>query len=563
MRPHDAFIALALFAAVVSLYARTIRFDYVLYDDHDYVFEEPHMQGGLTAESFRWSLTAIKVANWHPLTLLSYLSDVSVFGVSAGAIHRTNFLLHALNTALLFALLKQLTGWTWRSAFVAALFGVHPLHVESVAWISERKDVLSTLFLFLATMAYVRYARTGRKRWYAATTACFVLGFFAKPMIVTLPGMLLLLDYWPLERLRTRAQLGRRVMEKWPLIALSIVFCLVTWWAQKIGGAIQPIDAVPMRQRLANAWVSYAAYLGKMLWPRGLAIPYPMRENLPAWKVAGAIFLIVALTVAAVELARRGRKYVAVGWFWYLGTLVPVIGIVQVGDQAMADRYSYVPLIGPFLIIAWGAIELTRRIGRIGATALAAAAVACLVALCLITWIQIGHWRDTNTLFTHSVTVNANNWLAWHQLGLYYVSRNQLDAADAMYQRALRLRPNSSVVNYNYANNLARQGRLDEAEAHFQRALKTHPDFARALNNYGNLLIRQNRLHDAFDRFSAAVAADPNFAEAHANLGWMLLGAGQIDNAEREFREAVRLKPGLREGERGLAKVAELRGSSD
>jgi Tfp pilus assembly protein PilF len=561
VRRREWLIALGLFAAVVFLYARTARFDYVLYDDHAYVFENARVARGLTSDNVRWALTSVHLANWHPLTTLSNLLDVSVFGLRPGPMHLENAVLHAANTALLFALLRTLTGSTWRSALVAGLFGVHPLHVESVAWISERKDVLSTLLLFLAIFAYARHVRASdaaaRKKWYAAVSVLFVLAFMAKSMVVTFPAMLLLLDYAVFDRIHSARDAGRRTVEKWPLIVLSLAGCAITLAAQRSGGALRTVEEFSLGHRLANALVSYVVYIAKMFWPARLAIPYPPREHIPVWQVFGAGIVLIALTLLALTAgARRGRRrYVAAGWLWFVGTLLPVIGIVQVGNQAMADRYTYLPLIGLLVIVVWGAAELSRW----SAAAMAVLAAGIVIALAASAWVQIGYWRDTRTLFTHSVDVDPSNWLGWHQLALYDVAHNDLDDADRMYERTLSLEPQSALVHTNYANNLMRQDRLADAEQHFRRALASRPQYVLALNNYGNLLIRQQRVPEAFEQFSRAVAADPTYAPAHANLGWMLLGFGQIDRAEAEFRESLRLDADLREGRRGMEKVMELR----
>ena len=420
-------VTVLLVVATLAVYAQVIRHDFVNFDDDKYVYENSHVRSGLTWKGIAWAFTTTVGGNWHPLTWLSHMLDCELFGLNAGYHHLVNVLLHILNSFLLLLVLEKMTGAFWRSATVAALFALHPLHVESVAWVAERKDVLSTLFFMLILWAYVPYAERPSRKRYGLICAFLVLGLMAKPMLVTVPFVLLLLDYWPLERLQldeskgsdgTRGRPGRSgggrkqaalrlIAEKVPLLALVAVSSAVTFVAQQRVGAMSMGTSVPLSGRIANALVSYFAYIGKMFWPSHLAVFYPYRHAVPAWEWAGAALLLVGLSIIVV-LAGQRRRYLSVGWFWYLGTLVPVIGLVQVGAQSMADRYTYVPLIGLFLIAVWGAADLTAVWSR-GRTGLRALSGVVIVGCMVATSFQVGTWKNGLTLFGHALKVTKAN----------------------------------------------------------------------------------------------------------------------------------------------------------
>ncbi len=477
-RLRDALVIASLVSAVLLIYGQTGGDDFISYDDPGYVTNNPSIRGGVTWESARWAFTSTYFYNWHPLTWLSYIVDYQLYGLSPRGYHLTNVLLHAANTLFLFLILRSMTGDVWPSVVVAALFGVHPLHVESVAWVSERKDVLSTLFWLLATGAYARYAATRSRMWYAAALGLFALGLTAKPMLVTLPFVLLLLDWWPLRRVElqfdgaTRKRAAGLVVEKAPFLLLSAISIAITVYAQSAGGAVAALEHFPLSARVGNALVSYVAYLEKTVWPVGLSVRYPHPGvALPLWKVLTAVFILLVVTAAAIRWW-RSRPYVVVGWFWYLGTLVPVIGLVQVGDQAMADRYTYVPLIGVFVIVAWGARDLAARRWRVRVAApwLAAAAV---IVLSIAAWSQAGYWRDSVTLYEHAASVVDGDPLLHYTLANELRERGRLGEAARHYEDALRFDPNYVAAHTNLGPILAQQGRFDDAITHYVAALRT------------------------------------------------------------------------------------------
>ncbi|MCY2988615.1 MAG: tetratricopeptide repeat protein [Planctomycetota bacterium] len=512
---QNAIICALLTAAVVGAYWPVGRNAFVMLDDGLYVFENPHVQQGLTWEGFRWALTTGHAGNWHPVTWFSHMTDCQIFGLNPAYHHGVSVLLHGVNSVLLYLVLKRMTRAVWRSAVVAALFALHPLHVESVAWAAERKDVLSTLFWILTLAAYVRYTAVPGWRSYGLVVVCFVLGLMAKPMLVTLPFVLLLLDYWPLRRLRPDAgggqaasptTLPRLILEKIPLLILSLASCLVTFAVQQRGGAVRAFEIIPPGMRLANALVAYAAYLGKMLWPSRLAVCYPY-ASITTWQWLAAGALLAVISLVAIGGAKR-RPYLAVGWLWYLGTLVPVIGLVQVGDQAMADRYTYVPLIGVFLMIVWTATDLTAD-GGWGRSLIRIALVPVLVGCLLLSLLQVSYWRNSLRLFEHAVQVTKDNAIAHCNLGFALHERRQLDQAIVHYREALRIEPGWAMVR----------------------------------NNLGAALATQGNAAEAVEQFRAALAAEPGDASTHGNLGRALSGCGQFDQALTHYREALRLAP--------------------
>jgi tetratricopeptide (TPR) repeat protein len=518
-------VVLALSALVLSLFWQAGEFAFVNIDDNQYVYKNPFVLQGLTKEGVAWAFTTFEAANWHPLSWLSHMADVELFGLDAGWHHRVNVLFHLLNTALLFLVLQSMTGGLWRSAFVAALFAAHPLHVESVAWVAERKDLLSALFWMLTMGAYLRYARSPGAGRYALVLACFAVGLMCKPMLVTLPFVLLLLDWWPLGRFGTvplsSKKVSRLVREKIPLLALSAASCAITYVAQVEGGAVKLLGFVPPGMRVSNAIVSYVKYLEKTFWPASLAVFYPhpgsLHAGIPAWQAAGAALLLSVLSYLALRQGSR-RPYLAVGWFWYLGTLVPVIGMVQVGGQALADRYTYVPLIGIFLIIAWG-VPAALGGWRIRRTVLAAAAGLALAALSAATWSQAGYWRDDVALFGRALRVTERNWLAWNNLGVAYEKAGRPDLAFAYYREAVRIRPDYSYAWYNLGSIYGNFGQQQEAIASYRETVKADPEFFEAWNNMGAAYSILGQFQEAVVSYREAVRVRPEYADAWYNLG--------------------------------------------
>jgi predicted negative regulator of RcsB-dependent stress response len=535
-RQRNLVIWLGLVLATAAVYWPVRHFGFVNYDDQSYVYENPHVQRGLSLEGIAWSFSTDSEANWHPLTWLSHMLDCQLFGLNAGGHHLVNLLFHLVSTLLLFHILSRMTAAPWRSAFVAALFALHPLHVESVAWIAERKDVLSALFWMLTMWAYVRYAETLHASrsslgvWYGLSLFFFTLGLMAKPMLVTLPFVLLLLDYWPLGRTRwtdsvtgekEKVTLGRLLLEKLPFFALTIVSCGLTLWAQRAGGAVESVEHLPISGRIANALVSYARYLGKAFWPDGLAVFYPF-EKLPLEGIMGAGAILLGVSIWAVWNVRRKPPFV-VGWLWYLGTLVPVIGLVQVGSQAMADRYSYLPLIGVFIMMAWSLPNSVMERPRL--RLLVAVAAVVLLSICaVLSRRQLSYWQNSITLFEHALAVTGPNDVAHLNLGNAFLTTGRIPDAIAHYEQALRVKP--AEAHGNIGSALMRLGRVQEAIGHFEQALLAKPDYAEAHYNLGLALAQLGNLSEAIKHWEQALQIKPDYAEAHYNLGGALWQTG-------------------------------------
>ena len=548
-------IAIALAAVTVAVYGPVGDHGFVDLDDPAYLAENPQVSSGLTWHGVRWAFTTLHEANWHPITWLSHMLDIQLFGMNPGWHHLTSLCMHIINTLLLLGLLHATTGMLARSAFVAAMFAVHPLHVESVAWAAERKDVLSTLFWMLTLWAYVVYVRQPRLRRYFAMLALFALGLMAKPMLVTLPFVLLLLDVWPLRRLpltaagsevaqppktpEGRSMALTLVMEKLPLFVLSAASSVVTYTAQQHGGALQSFDKFPLSLRTENALVSYVGYITKMLWPAGLAVIYPFPNRLPAWSVITSALLLIGISAVVIRLSRQ-HPCLPVGWLWFLGTLVPVIGLVQVGGQALADRYTYVPLIGLFIIAAWGIPDLLAR-WRFRGSILPAAAALLIWACAIVAWRQIHYWKDTMSLWSHAVEVTGDNYLARNNLASALAKQGNAAAAAAQYREVLRLRPDLEAAHNNMGVVLANLGSVNEAIVQYQEALRLKPGYVDAHNNLGVALATQGRLDEAIQHFSEAKRLNPANAEAHSNLGFVLAKQGNTRAAIIEFNEALRI----------------------
>jgi protein O-mannosyl-transferase len=449
--------------------------------------------------------------------------DCQLHGLSAGWHHFTNVLLHCLAVVLLFVALERMTGTLWRSAFVSAVFAVHPLHVESVAWIAERKDVLSALFFMLTLLAYLHYTRAPSIGRYLTVTLVFVLGLMSKPMLVTLPFVLLLLDYWPLGRFEgrtsnTRRQLFRLVLEKIPLLALSAVSSMVTFLAQR--GAIGWTEQLPVPERVTNAFVAYVVYIRQMFWPAGLAVFYPHPEHrLPVWELSLALIVLVGITAAAFVF-RKKAPYFVTGWLWYLGMLVPVIGLVQVGWQGHADRYTYLPQVGLYIAVTWSVTDLTRT-WRFQRIALGAAAVLIVGALSWRTWLQTSYWRNSETLFTHALAVTSNNDVALNNLGIIFLDKGQLDDAISKLQAAIDLRPENAPAHDNLAKALLKKGQVAEAMVHYRKFLELEPANVEARNTLGTALIQQGHVKEAIDQWQEALATQPENGNAASNLAWV------------------------------------------
>ncbi len=541
----------ALIAVCVMVYAPVGHFGFLpSWDDPDYVTDNPHVAQGLTWQGAAWAFTLTDAANWHPLTWLSHMLDVQLYGMNAGPQHVTNLILHIFDTLLLFGLLLRVTGKTGRSAFVAALFALHPLHVESVAWISERKDVLSAFFLLLTMWAYAAYARRPRLTRYLLVVLLFAAGLMAKPMLVTLPFVLLLLDFWPLQRIqfggagglrKLKPVLFRLLGEKLPLLALAIGSSIVTLAAHRSGGAVAALEKLPLVPRLTNAAASYLAYFEKMLWPVGLSAFYPFRTSTLVLRTSlGAAFL-AGVTWLAVRAGRR-HGYLPVGWLWYVVTLIPVIGLVQVGDQSMADRYTYIPLIGLFLIAAWGAPELAAR-WQFGRRALPAAAVCVLVACVALSRAQVQYWRDDGALWQHALDVTEDNPLAQSNVGGVLMTQGRVDEAVPHFLEAIRIRPNFAMAWYNLGLAAMFKGEVDEAIRYYGEALRNHPDLPQAQIDMGMALMWKGNLDEAAWHVGEAIRMKPRLAVAHSGMGRVLAAQGRLDEAIGQFSESLGIKP--------------------
>jgi Tfp pilus assembly protein PilF len=536
-----AVLCLALAAITFAVFGQTAGFGFVNYDDNGYVYENPMVARGLTLKGAVWALTYGGIGHWHPLTWLSHMADCQAYGLWAGGHHLTNVALHAVAVVLLFLALREMTGNLWRSAFVAAVFAIHPLRAESVAWIAERKDVLSGVFFMLALWAYARYARRPSRGRYAAVALAYALGLLCKNTLVTLPFVLLLLDGWPLQRMGRMAFFWGLVKEKIPLFLLSVGSCVAT---ALVPEKLPDIERLPFLERIGNALVSYGVYLRQMVYPAGLAIPYLNPPNgLPFWKVGMAFVLLAAISMVVLACWKK-RPYLLVGWLWYLGMLVPTIGIVQISYYAHADRYTYLPGIGLVLAGTWwvGDWSLGWKHRRAVLGGLMAAVMGILMAGA---WIQTGYWKSSETLWTHTLACTTGNYVAHHNYGFDFFEKGRVDEAITHYQSALQINPGYVQACNNLGKALIQKGRADEAITQFQRALQINPGYMEAQVNLGNALLQKGKVDEAITQFQQALQINPGFAAAHNNLGKVLLERGRVDEAITHFQEALRIDPNL------------------
>ena len=544
-KPRQRWLTIGVSVFLLGLtwlvFGQTLRYDFVNYDDPHYVYQNTRITSGINFANVAWAFSHIHSENWHPLTTITHMLDCQLHGLNAGWHHFTNVLLHCLAVVLLFVALERMTGALWRSAFVSAVFAVHPLHVESVAWIAERKDVLSAVFFMVTLLAYFHYTRSPSIGRYLIVAIVFALGLMSKPMLVTLPFVLLLLDYWPLGRFDAhRSNTGRQVlqlvMEKIPLIALSAVSSLITFLAQR--GAIGWTEQLPMSERITNAFVAYVVYIRQMFWPTELAVFYPHPENrLPIWEVSLALIILVGIMAAAFVLRKRA-PYLVTGWLWYLGMLVPVIGLLQVGWQGHADRYTYLPQIGLYIAVTWALTDLIRS-WRFQRTALSAAALIVIGALSWRGWLQTSYWRDSETLFTHALAVTSNNDVALNNLGIIFLDKGQLDDAISKLQAAIDLRPENAPAHDNLAKALLKKGQVAEATVHYRKFLELEPANVEARNTLGTALIQQGHIREAIDQWQEVLALQPENGNAASNLAWVF--ATCIDDSIRDGTRAVEL----------------------
>jgi len=595
MVPPSRGVVVAICGVVAALtwlvFGQTLRHQFITYDDPQYVYANPNVTAGLSLAGISWALAHTTAGNWHPLTTISHMLDCQVYGLNPTGHHFTNVLLHTIAVILLFLVLRQLTGSVWRSGFVAALFAIHPLHVESVAWISERKDVLSAVFFMLTLSTYVRYARSRSLAAYLLALLFFALGLMSKPMLVTVPFVLLLLDYWPLERFggprlaksmarrrttNTRSTITRLVIEKTPYFALSVFISVVTLFAQFRGA--RSLNQLPLTSRLSNAAVSYVAYIWQMFWPMRLAAFYPQpNDQILLWQAFIAAAFLIAVSLLAIHL-RKKQQYIFTGWFWYVGMLVPVIGLLEAGEQARADRYTYLPQIGLYVLITWGIADwvtliMARESGApSGPTRLqpktrgsrgvrtdgpqgrgyimfcSAAAAAIIIVLSWCAFEQTSYWKDSETLWNHTLAVTRDNDVAHYNLGHLFLERGELDSAISQFETTLQIRSRNTATHYSAAgalieNNLAavlaRKGRLDEAVDHYHNAMRLRPGYGDPYLNLGNLLFQQGQVREAMDEWQKARATETKDARFHTILADAFLRAGFQTDAIAEYEHAA------------------------
>jgi tetratricopeptide (TPR) repeat protein len=607
---------LALFLAFLTivLYWPAVSCNFINYDDDVYVTSNAHVQHGLTLDNIKWAFINPVDANWHPVTMLSHMLACQIFGLNPAGHHLINMLLHAANTILVFLLLQYLTNAPWRSALVAAFFGLHPLHVESVAWVTERKDVLSTFFGLLSLIFYARYAKAESEKQkaesngffpssirhplfslaYCLSFGCLALGLMSKPMLVTWPFVFLLLDYWPLERFN-RASFGQMLIEKIPFFVPAAVVGVATFIVQNQNAVVATVGRLSIGARCENALISYCRYLGKLIWPADLAVFYPHPHHWPLPEVLGAGAALAGISVIA-WLMRRRSPFVLMGWLWFLGTLVPVIGLVQAGQQAMADRYAYFPSLGFLIIVIWGACEFARQ-RRDLAMALSVAGVIALIICFGVTRLQLGYWRDSETLMRHALEVTRNNYVAYNNLGAAlnsrgmvdeaisqfqkaiqanqnysgsfdnlgaaYYKKGELDEAILQFQEAIRLNPNDSGAHNNFGNALLAKGQLDEAILQFREAIRLEPDDAQAHYNLANTLDKKGEFDEAIVQYQKALVLNPYFTDAYDNLGNVYNKAGRLDDAIGQFQEAIRIEPKDAGSYNNLGNVLQAKGRLD
>jgi tetratricopeptide (TPR) repeat protein len=539
-----------LVIGTMACYSGTVKNGFVNYDDAVYVTKNAAVLKGLSVDGFRWAFTTTYASNWHPLTWLSHMVDVQAFGLNPAGHHFTSLFFHIIAVVLLFGFMRSMTGELWPSAFVAALFALHPLHVESVAWAAERKDVLSAVFGFATLWAYACYARRPDVIKYALVMTLFALGLMAKPMLVTLPLVMLLLDYWPLERRAiNRQSILKLVTEKVPLLAMSIASAIVTVIAQK--AAIADFDRIGLPIRMANAITSYCIYIRQVFWPIKLAVIYPYREHPNPFAVAVCALLLIGVSVT-VLMAGRHKKYLTTGWLWYLVTLVPVIGIVQVGSQPHADRYMYLPSIGVFIIVSRGMKAVIDSVKNSTKLLLKIAPVAVILAISGLSWKQVENWKTDGTLFSHAIAVTKGNYIAYNNLGYFFERLGRRDDAMASYQKSLDVCPGYASAHCNLGLLLMDMGRTDEAMVHYQKALELDPGYVKVHNNLGLLLARTGRTDEALIHYRRAFELNPDRAKAHNDFGALLEMMGRADEAEDHYRKALEFDPDLDEAHNNL-----------
>jgi tetratricopeptide (TPR) repeat protein len=574
-------------------FGRIVANDFINFDDNVYITENNHIKSGINPESIKWAFATSLASNWHPLTWLSHMLDWQLFGANSSGHHLVSLLLHIGSALLLFLFLNKTTGSLWPSAFVAALFALHPLRVESVAWAAERKDVLSMFFGLAVLYTYALYVEKPKLSKYYLCLLLFVLSLLAKPMLVTLPFVLLLLDYWPLERLQkslkpqplpvsndggfvkkkikqrkaestkekkisvplmNRAKIIRSLLwEKVPFIFLALASCIVTIWAQNKGGAVASLEKLPFLERILNAILSYVAYILKIFWPVNLAVFYPYEPSLPSWQVFGAASILLGVSIAVIYAIKKA-PFLFVGWFWYLGTLVPVIGLMQVGNQAMADRYTYLPSIGIGIMTAWGVSYLLPKEKQTRKIFIIPAAII-LAIFTFLTWQQCCYWKNSVALYEHVLKVTKNNDLAHYNLANELVKQKKEEEAIAHYLAAIRINPYHDSAHSNLGIVLAAQGKNEEAIAHYLAAIKINPAQEEAYSNLGIVLAAQGKNEEAIAHYLAAIKINPNYDDAYYNLANLFMKQGKIEEAIDNYRKTIKINPDRADAHCNLADI--------
>ena len=538
---HKGLIYAALAVITFAAFEQVRHNDFVYYDDSAYIVENPNVNKGLSAKSVIWAFTSYRyMGHWHPLTWLSHILDCELFGLNPAGHHITSLLLHIANTLLLFWVFNRMTKAVWQSAFVAAIFAVHPLHVESVAWVAERKDVLSGLFWMLTLAAYILYTERPTLWKYLLMVLCFCLGLMAKSMLVTLPFVLLLLDYWPLNRFKTKGQIRHTILEKLPLLVPVVISSVMAYAAQQSTGTVVSMAGSSLASRIQNALVSYVSYICRIFYPDGLAVLYP-RHDFPLWQPIVALLILAAISIV-VFYTRLSKPYLVIGWLWFLGTFVPVIGLVTTGGQAIADRYTYLPSIGISVMAAWGIAELFPGL-RYQKSLLAVSAGAVIFALVIHTRTQVLFWRDSETLFEHTLAVTECNPVINNNLGVVLAEQGKYDLAVENYLKAIRYCPDYAEAYNNLAIAYSQIGRYDEVIQACKQAIKFKPDYAKAHYNLGSAYSKVGRYNEAIEAYMQAIKFEPDYAQTYCNLARLYDALGRRDEAIQACKQALKVDP--------------------
>jgi tetratricopeptide (TPR) repeat protein len=542
LRKYKPILFMMLIILVFITYYQTTNHEFISYDDEAYILSNSRIKNGINPNSVKWAFTSFEASNWHPITWISHMIDYNMHGLDSYGHHLSNVILHILNAALLFCLLYSTTNKYWGSYFVSAIFALHPLHVESVAWVAERKDLLSTFFMMLTLISYSAFTKRNDKKFYYIAILLFAAGLMSKPMLVTLPIIIILWDYWPLNRfVNDGRSLSTLIREKIPFFILAVLSCAVTYYAQAKGESISSLEATPFLLRVTNAFTSYINYLAKAVWPHNLAIIYPLPDKPPVFQ---AMVAALSLSTISVLSYRYGKKYpyLRVGWFWYIVTLIPVIGIVQVGLQSMADRYTYMPLTGIIIMIAWGIPALGLR-SQHRKIILSILATLVVVTLTILSWVQLRYWQDTISLFRHAAQVTVNNNIALRILGNNYAKLGHVSEAIDCLSQAVKIKPNDAIAHTDLGVAFAEQQKYDEAIFHYTKAIQHNPKLANAYYNLGVALAYKHRYGEAINNYLEALRLDPSKRGARANIGAALLRLGKYYDAVYYLREELRNDP--------------------